>query len=216
MDLVWHIPGQAQGRLIRVGLDGGLQATSYILARAASFLRENVKDKGPTLLMSGGSLGLAIQAAWDLDGQGPLFVAVASPAQGEKTRSLENGVVLDDSDPGFVDRLKMETRGEGFGTVLVASARAEAVRKALGAARVLGCVSLLSPTRASVRIDLHSTVNYKSLDVQGADVFSATSSPTDVEFRAARGMKTSHRPETIPDLLFRGTEEREADRFEVK
>ncbi len=174
MDLVWHIPGEEQGRIICASVDAGPQAASHILARAASFLRENVKAKGPALLFSGGALGLAIQAAWDTESLGPLFVAVASPAQGEKARALRNGIVLDEVGPGFVDRLKMETRGEGFRTVMVATARGEAVREALGAAAVFGHVLLLITAKDLARADLHSTINYKSLNVTGADPFAGS------------------------------------------
>lgn len=252
MDLIWHIPGAGQDRMIYADLDDGssaavgpicdrasspfaasrfsaaarreeenrpieltaktpghrpgLQATSYILARAASFLRENVKDKGPTLLFSGGSLGLAVQAAWDTRGLGPLAIAVASAAQGEKARALGNGVVLDEVGPSFVDRLKMETRGEGFRTVLVASVQGDAVRRALGAASVFGRVLLLMLPGDPIQADLHSTINYKSLSVEGADIFGERGTmPGDGPAQSARVI-AAKAAESVVDWLFSSAE----------
>lgn len=217
MELIWHIPEEAKGRVIwsgamadrRVpasapGRGPGLQPpnvlfTAYILVLAGRFLRERAKASVSGLLFSEGALGLALQAAWAINALGPLFIAVASPSQEEKARAIGGGIVLEESDPGFTDRLKVETRSEGFPLVLIASTRGGSIRKALGAASALGSVFLLLPTREPTKVDLHSTINYKGLRVEGVDVFRGSSVVTDdeLEMVIAKPALT-----TLADILF--------------
>ena len=80
----------------------------------------------------------------------------------------------------FVDRLKVISNKKGFDTVLVLDHNPAAVRQALGAAAVFGKVHLLVKPAGKVTVDLHSTINFKSLAVyghaRGQVDYSATSS----------------------------------------
>lgn len=235
MNLIWHIPGEKHGRIVRSdstvgrncvpapGHRPGLQfgadrksAADYILTLAGRFLSEKVKDKSPALLFSDGALGLAIQAAWPLKASGPLVIAVFTPAQRERARTIGGGEVLEGSDPGFVDRLKMATEGKGFETVLVASRRGLSIRMALGAAGVLGRVFLLLPASEPARVDLHSTINYKGLTVEGVEIFGGSSTVIDEELQSVVKAIAGPRMETLAKVLFHTLEDEEGDHFEIK
>jgi NADPH:quinone reductase-like Zn-dependent oxidoreductase len=170
----------------------------------------------PGLLFSGGALGLALQAAWSLNSLGSLFIAATSPAQGKKARAIGGGIVLEESDPGFTDRLKIETQGAGFPLVLAATTAGASIMKALGSASVLGRVFLLLPAREPARVDLHSTINYKSLTVEGVDIFGGDSVVTDEELRSVMEAVTELRLEILAGALFRHGEDTEGDRFEIR
>ena len=76
--------------------------------------------------------------------------------------------VLRSDQPDFVDRLKLLSEGKGFPLILVLDRDPAAVRQALGAAKVLGTVYLGIILSGPVTVDLHTTINYKSLVVKGA------------------------------------------------
>jgi threonine dehydrogenase-like Zn-dependent dehydrogenase len=228
MELIWHIPGEAKEQVIWPEADvgrncvpapghrPGLQhATAYILSVSGRFLRKQAKPGMPGLLFSGGALGLALQAAWASAGLGPLYIAVASPAQREKARTIGGGIVLEESDPGFTDRLKIETQGAGFPLVLAATTAGASIMKALGSASVLGRVFLLIPPGEPARVDLHSTINYKSLKVAAADIFGDPSAATDEELAAVIAQPGLT---TLVDMLFGAQDdngEKSGDWFEM-
>jgi len=79
-----------------------------------------------------------------------------------------SGTVLRADLPDFTDRLKLLTGENGFPEVLILDRDPEAIRQALGAASVFGVVRLFFEPSGPVTADLHTTINYKSLTVQGA------------------------------------------------
>ena len=149
ISLVWSPPGRKGEETIRTDPDAGL-FPAVLAAGAEKFLdRLAPPGEGKLLIFSSGDLGSLLEAACRRRGLRPV-AAVGDPA-----------------DPGFFDRLKVETGGRGFDTVLVASSRPAIVRAALGAAAVFCRVCFLLPPGVPVRVDLNATVNYKSLELIG-------------------------------------------------
>ncbi len=98
-------------------------------------------------------------------------------------RLAGKGTVLRADRPDFTDRLKLLTGGKGFPEVLVLDRDPEAVRQALGAAGVFGVIRLFFEPSGPVTADLHTTINYKSLTVQGSG-FGVQGSGPSIEHRA--------------------------------
>ena len=121
---------------------------------------------------------LSLQEKLREEGFSSSLIAVFSKGQEEKSNrsedraedsnlSLEKGIIVSAENVDFIERLKLLTAGNGFPLVIVATARPEAIRLALGCAAVFGRIYLLSAPSGPVRVDLHSTINYKSLIVKG-------------------------------------------------
>ena len=141
---------------------------SVILAGAVRLL--SLVDFGSDdriIIFSQGVIGLLFQWVLIERGLKNMVIAVDTETQQARAEGLNGGIILGVREIGFIDRLKIETKDEGFSKVVVASNQSESVKMALGCAGVFGEIYLLSSVIGSVNADLNSTINYKSLVVKG-------------------------------------------------
>ena len=141
---------------------------SVILAGAVRLL--SLVDFGSDdriIIFSQGVIGLLFQWVLIERGLKNMVIAVDTETQRLRAESLNGGIILGVREIGFIDRLKIETKDEGFSKVVVASNQSESVKMALGCAGVFGEIYLLSSVIGSVNADLNASINYKSLVVKG-------------------------------------------------
>jgi len=141
---------------------------SVILAGAIRLLSSVHSDSDDRIIIfSQGLIGLLFQWALIERGLKNMVIAVDTETQQARAEGLNGGIILDVREIGFIDRLKIETKDEGFSKVVVASNQSESVKMALGCAGVFGEIYLLSSVIGSVNADLNASINYKSLVVKG-------------------------------------------------
>jgi len=99
-------------------------------------------------------------------GTGLVFVAAGPRAETAARTNLPGAAIFRRDDPACIDNLKIRSDGRGYAVIIVWDSDPAAVRLALGAAAVLGEVFLYFSPRGKVSVDLHSTINYKSLRIR--------------------------------------------------
>ncbi len=93
------------------------------------------------------------------------FVAEGSRGEEVIRKKLPQAAIIRGDDPACIDHLKIRSDGQGYDVVIVWDSHPAAVRLALGAAAPFGEVYFCYTPRGKVNVDLHSTINYKSLRI---------------------------------------------------
>lgn len=172
-------PDPASGRLVVLSsaFPARLLLSAVVLAQAVKVV-DSLSLPSNVLVFSEGLIGEAVRLTLSANAMNKVVV-VRVGGEGGGTKGDE----LDPFAPGFIDSLKTITGGQGFPAVVLASARPELVKKALGCAGVFGQVFFLLPIGGKVSVDLTATVNFKSLILRGRDFFVdlATLTGTDIE-----------------------------------
>lgn len=129
------------------------------------------RSRGRSLLfLGGGNFSLFSSRVVVKNAPPPIAAVRGNDPAGNLKKKGWSGPIIRSDLPDFVDRLKVISNEKGFETILVLEKDPAAVRQALGAAAVFGKVHLLMKPAGPVSADLHSTINFKSLQVSGVNI----------------------------------------------
>jgi len=161
------VPGKCGGNVGQIGASE-TNMNNIDIYRFIRLLKRH--EETDTILFLQPELSKIILPAVNEGGNCSFYIAIQGITDNMDKLDFPSERFLDSLSVGFIDKIKIITKGSGFHRVLVMNDDPLSVKQALGAAALFGDIYLLLPISQEVVIDLTATINFKSLRIHGKNL----------------------------------------------